>query len=212
METLKTNIKHLPFPIRNTQNKTINRLLLSTQKTGRKKNMFEKYLSSTESQTTRKPSAKKNIHLYSAANRVNVRLFSDENDSINPNTPKINLYNSRDSIELGIKFDDEDDENFLVNVSKARPLNYKLDLPQTLAKKRMDSSYLFKINENVSIYQETNETVIKNLFNESVSNDIENLLCHHIRQNVWNAFQERDDKLHFNISKKINFWPLKSFR
>ncbi|XP_072377580.1 uncharacterized protein [Diabrotica undecimpunctata] len=189
---LEEKVQKLPAPIKQSSEETVNRWMMTAQKTAKKTNMFEKYLCFTEKQTSKKMKryarSKENL----PPNKINMCLFPDNDNMQIIN--KRNVSARRESLEMCME--ENDDENFLIKLDVPKYTRYSIN--QTYR----DETILN--HTKCGLKQQPNISV-EAVSDESVSKDIKDLISTCNRQSIWNIFRVLDDSLHFNISKKINF-------
>lgn len=204
-EIMEDNIKQLPLSGRNISSGAMYKPLRSAQKSCRKNNTFENYFHMTEKQTARK--IKNNIPKTRVAStpKVSIRLFPEESYKMKTRPNKlIDLSTRRESLEMYVE--DNDDENFLIDLNKASFVSALPDFKHSFSRFTtiQDMSGSNSLNSEVS-----NETLLKMMHKDSVASDITHLLHTYSRPSVWNIFKLLDDNIHFDISKKMNFQEVK---
>uniref|UniRef100_A0A6P7GMB2 Uncharacterized protein LOC114344130 n=1 Tax=Diabrotica virgifera virgifera TaxID=50390 RepID=A0A6P7GMB2_DIAVI len=189
---LEEKVQKLPAPVKQSSEETVNRWMMTAQKTAKKTNMFEQYLCLTEKQTAKKMKryarSKENV----PPNKINMCLFPDDDNMQVIN--KRNVSARQESLEMCME--ENDDENFLIKLDVPKYTRYSMNLPSGDDTVLSQTKCSFKQQPNISV---------EAVSDESVSKDIKDLICKCNRQSVWNIFRVLDDSLHFTISKKINF-------
>ncbi|XP_056633695.1 uncharacterized protein LOC130443200 [Diorhabda sublineata] len=204
-EMLKDSIKQLPLSGRNISSGAMYKPLPSAQKTAKKNNTFENYFCMTEKKTANK--IKNHIPKTRVAStpKVSIRLFPEDGYKMKTRQNKlIDLSTRRESLEMYVE--DNDDENFLVDLNKASFVSTLPDFKHSFSRFTtiQDMSGSNTINSEVS-----NETLLKMIHKDSVGSEITHLLHKYSRPSIWNIFKFLDDNIHFDISKKMNFQEIK---